>query len=188
MDLAKYMKAFTKMQSWTLLIAACTLAGSAWAQSPGTTVPDDTTPGLPLVEKDPNAKDKGAEQDDATNRREWQKQAWGTVTLSFRRSAIQEGYRHTRRLRHRGDRLPDRDQRDGTGAARSSDADVDVPCELRRQSSVIGDGNGGFGEVGLGGQRRRNHPPEHSVLAAPGAVPDQVRVVGARQQRTDRRL
>src|SRR5215472_14868965 len=69
-------------------------ASKAWSQTPPQT-PDDATPGLPLVQKDPDAKDAGEEQDDPISRREWQRQAWGVVTSTFRANAIKEGTKHS---------------------------------------------------------------------------------------------
>jgi hypothetical protein len=57
--------------------------------------PPDSTPGLPLAQKDPDAKDRGEEQDDPSSRLAWQRQAWGIVTPAFRANAIKEGTKHS---------------------------------------------------------------------------------------------
>ncbi len=72
------------------LAIAFTLAPAALAQIP---IPDET-PGLPILEKDPNVRDRGEESDKPTNRLEWQRQAWGMVTPAFRSNALKEGARH----------------------------------------------------------------------------------------------
>jgi hypothetical protein len=79
----------------TLALATClTFASNAWSQLPAQT-PPDSTPGLPLAQKDPDAKDRGEEQDDPSSRLAWQRQAWGIVTPAFRSNAIKEGTKHS---------------------------------------------------------------------------------------------
>ncbi|MEA2465731.1 MAG: hypothetical protein QOJ98_3478 [Acidobacteriota bacterium] len=57
--------------------------------------PDDSTPVIVEGEDDPAERDNGVEKDDPTARREWQRQAWGIVTPSFRQNAIREGQKHS---------------------------------------------------------------------------------------------
>src|SRR5262249_50751105 len=53
------------------------------------------TPGLALLEHDPDARDTGADQDDANARLAWERGAWGVVTAAFRTNAIKEGRDHS---------------------------------------------------------------------------------------------
>jgi hypothetical protein len=69
-------------------------------------------------------------------------------------------------------------QRAGTRAAGSADSVFDLPRELRRQTRVVRDGNGGFYEVWLGGDRWQHDGAEHPALAAPRALADQLCLVG----------
>jgi len=67
---------------------------SPWARAQENR-PDDSTTGVALREEDPDAKGNGVEQDDATARLQWQRQAWGVVTPTFRRNAMKEGKNHS---------------------------------------------------------------------------------------------
>lgn len=58
--------------------------------------PDDETPGIMRAEEEaPAAKGDGVEQDNPTLRREWQRQAWGIATPTFRAAAMAEGAKHS---------------------------------------------------------------------------------------------
>jgi len=63
--------------SLTLLIALC-IAVPLFAQD---IRPNDDTPGVIRAEEE---REDGAEKDDPTSRLEWQRQAWGVVSPSFR--------------------------------------------------------------------------------------------------------
>ncbi len=58
--------------------------------------PDDTSSVAlhSLEPNDPEAKERGAETDDATARLEWERGAWGLVTPAFRSLALSEGKSH----------------------------------------------------------------------------------------------
>jgi hypothetical protein len=56
--------------------------------------PDDSTTGIPLSEE-VSDKPPGVEQDKPTLRLEWQRQAWGVVTPTFRSLAMTEGKNHS---------------------------------------------------------------------------------------------
>ncbi len=75
-------------------LAAC---ASAWAQ-----VPPDATSGLPIVERDPLAKEPPPEPDRPTLRLEWARQAWGTVSPTFRSHALSEARKHNNIKNARG--------------------------------------------------------------------------------------
>jgi hypothetical protein len=75
-----------------LAFAALSLiAPSVKAQN---TPPPDDTPAVNRVEPDPDARDNGVEQDDATARLAWERGAWGVVSPMFRSNAIREGNLH----------------------------------------------------------------------------------------------
>lgn len=74
-----------------LLILLC-FAFNAFAQ---TAPPDDSTPGLELRgENETGEKQTDADQDNPSDRLQWERQAWGVVTPSFRQTAIKEGKKH----------------------------------------------------------------------------------------------
>ena len=77
-----------------LSIALLAIASSAWAQ-PAEGRPDDATPAFVGADEDPAVRATGADKDDPTSRLEWQRQAWGVVTPTFRSNAIVEGNEHT---------------------------------------------------------------------------------------------
>jgi len=76
-----------------LVVAVFGIAPAARAQSPEAR-PDDSTE-VSAVQEDPDVKATGAEKDDPTRRLEWQRQAWGVVTPTFRRNALKEGKSHS---------------------------------------------------------------------------------------------
>jgi hypothetical protein len=57
--------------------------------------PDDATPVAVREHDDEADREGGAEQDDPTSRLEWQRQAWGNVSTSFRQTALAEGQKHS---------------------------------------------------------------------------------------------
>jgi hypothetical protein len=57
--------------------------------------PDDETIVSRGAEEPGEAKAEEAEQDDATARLEWERQAWGVVTPAFRQNAMSEGKKHS---------------------------------------------------------------------------------------------
>ena len=79
------------------LIAVLALASPRWVQAQER--PDEETPTIGRVPEDPEAKGAAeeAEADDPSARLEAQRIAWGTVTPSFRASAIREGWKHSGR-------------------------------------------------------------------------------------------
>lgn len=79
------------LRARTLAIVAALFAtlSAAWAQ-----VPDDATTGLPLVERDPAAREPAPEPDKPTLRLQWQRQSWGLVSPSFRANTLKEATKH----------------------------------------------------------------------------------------------
>ncbi len=79
------------LRARTLAIVAALFAtlSAAWAQ-----VPDDATAGLPLVERDPAAREPAPEPDKPTLRLQWQRQSWGLVSPSFRANTLKEAKKH----------------------------------------------------------------------------------------------
>ncbi len=57
--------------------------------------PVDSTERASRTQGGADVNGSGAEQDDATARLEWQRQAWGVVTSTFRQNAIKEGKSHS---------------------------------------------------------------------------------------------
>ncbi len=73
------------------------LALPAWAQ-----VPDDETPGIPIIEGELDARGRAPEPDKPTLRKEWQRQAWGLVTPTFRANVLNEARKHNNIKNARG--------------------------------------------------------------------------------------
>jgi len=86
-----------------VVVAVLSVTQGAWAQAPAA-IPDDATVGLPLVERDPDAKAPPPEPDKPTLRLQWQRQAWGKVNPEFRENEHREGKKHTGRKNARGPR------------------------------------------------------------------------------------
>jgi hypothetical protein len=59
--------------------------------------PDDETPGVTASPEELEAESagEGVEQDNPTDRRAWQRQAWGVVSPAFRANAVKEGKKHS---------------------------------------------------------------------------------------------
>lgn len=72
-----------------LFVAFLSFCFNAFAQS---STPDDVTDGIAQGEKGDDA-----DRDDPSTRLEWERQAWGLVSPTFRRNAIREGKRHFER-------------------------------------------------------------------------------------------
>ncbi len=89
------MRAIQSMK--TSLVFGVALLGIAATGSPQTQEvrPADSTERTVPGQAGAEANRGGAEQDDATARLEWQRQAWGVVTSTFRQNAIKEGRRHS---------------------------------------------------------------------------------------------
>jgi len=60
--------------------------------------PDDETPSVTRADTEtevPASKGEGVEKDNPTDRRDWQRAAWGVVTPTFRATAMAEGAKHS---------------------------------------------------------------------------------------------
>jgi hypothetical protein len=90
-----------KNSAFAVAAAVAIVATTIWVRSQDA-VPLDFTPGLSLAEHDPDAKDVGGDQDDATARLAWQRGAWGVVTAAFRSNALKEGKDHSDKKNARG--------------------------------------------------------------------------------------
>lgn len=89
------MKVFTRPQAALALAAALFLSAPFVPSLSAQDVPADETPTIALPEADAPEKDGGAEQDNPTLRREWQRAAWGIATPAFRSNAMKEGKKHS---------------------------------------------------------------------------------------------
>src|SRR5262249_50480200 len=90
-----HMSSISSKKSAVAVTALAVILGTTiWVRSQDAE-PQDSTPGVALLEQDPDAKDTGADQDDATARLAWQRGAWGVVTAAFRANAIKEGRDHS---------------------------------------------------------------------------------------------
>jgi len=76
------------------VVVLSSFAANGWAQQ-APQPPDDDTASVSAIAEESEEKGAGeAEQDNPTARLEWQRKAWGTVSASFRQSAIKEGKKH----------------------------------------------------------------------------------------------
>jgi hypothetical protein len=83
------MQMFSWRKTLVLFLVSLSLAFPIAAQER----PDDATSGVPFSDED--ARPNGVEQDKPTARLEWQRQAWGVVSPSFRATALQQGKEHS---------------------------------------------------------------------------------------------
>jgi hypothetical protein len=79
----------------SLLVAFSTTLATPSARAQQTRPDDATFTAVRTEAVDPDAKADGVEQDDPTARLEWERQAWGVVTPTFRRNAMKEGKKHS---------------------------------------------------------------------------------------------
>ena len=95
--------------------------------------------------------------------------------------------RAERRRRRGGHRLPHLDRRLRAGVAQRPRRGLDPPPQLRRAGCRLGHGVGRSERHELVVRGRPDDVPQHRRLAAPRALGDEPRLVGAGQQRPDRR-
>ncbi|MBZ5525774.1 MAG: hypothetical protein LAP21_26430 [Acidobacteriia bacterium] len=84
---------FTLSPRQLLLVLLVAFLGFSQRASAQNDVPTDTTEIQPSPQDD-GSKRTDADQDDPNSRLQWQREAWGTVTATFRQNAIKEGKKH----------------------------------------------------------------------------------------------
>src|SRR5687767_6385566 len=102
----------SRVSALLFIVALVPFASSAWAQTEPER-PDDNTAEVEeqrqaarasalRAGEEAEATAPGAEKDDPTYRRDWQRKAWGVTTPTFRSHAIRVGQDHSNRKHARG--------------------------------------------------------------------------------------